>query len=260
MGNYYYDHTLTDSNGDGITDSAYAHVNDEPDDDYPIVTTPDSYTYLENGLVAYYPFTGNADDESEFFVNDGTVFGATPATDIRGNADNAYQFDGSNDYIDCSKDASLDVSESVSITAWINLASFSSEGSILSKRIEDNEGYQLKISNSPQLQVVLNTSLKAFTSFSGYDNQWVFVAATSDGTDVKLFINGTEKESNPNGAPVLISRANLYLGKFSSFSYFNGSIDEVRIYNRTLSQAEITKLYNDYRIKFNPGVLMMLLN
>jgi len=260
LGNYYSDHTLTDSDGDGITDSTYDLPNDEPNDSYPLAATPDNITYLENGLVAHYPFTGNANDASQFYSNDGTVTGATLTEDIFGNVNSAYLFDGSGDYIDCATDASLNIAGAISIAAWIKTVSSASNDTIISKRKEEKEGYQFNISPSRQLGLVLNQALKAITPFSQYDDKWTFVVGTSDGTNVKLFINGYEKKSNPSGIPLITSRANMYIGRFSSFSDFNGAMDEVRIYNRALTQTEITKLYNDSRIKFNPGIIMMLLN
>ena len=79
---------------------------------------------LNSGLAAYYPYNGNANDESGN-GNHGTVFGASLTTDRSGNADSAYSFDGVNDYIDIGKDASLKMTDGLSISAWINIATFS---------------------------------------------------------------------------------------------------------------------------------------
>lgn len=75
-------------------------------------------------MAAYYPFNGNANDESGN-GNHGAAFGASLTTDRSGNADSTYSFDGVNDYIDIGKDASLKMTDGLSISAWINIATFS---------------------------------------------------------------------------------------------------------------------------------------
>ena len=65
---------------------------------------------LSDGLVAYYPFDGDATDESGN-GNDGKVVGAMLETDHFGNRDHAYSFDGQDDYIDCGNGSSLEVTD-----------------------------------------------------------------------------------------------------------------------------------------------------
>ena len=74
---------------------------------------------LSDGLMAYYAFNGNANDESGN-GNNGTVNGATLTTDRLGNANNAYSFDGEDDYIKVPNSPSIDVAgNTISITAWV---------------------------------------------------------------------------------------------------------------------------------------------
>ncbi|HYG15824.1 MAG TPA: hypothetical protein VEC12_08735, partial [Bacteroidia bacterium] len=84
-------------------------------------------TSLNYGLVAYYPFTGNAGDSSGT-GNHGSVNGAILTTDRFGNPNSAYQFDGSNDYIEIADHSSLDVADSFSITLWLNQYTSTSAG------------------------------------------------------------------------------------------------------------------------------------
>jgi len=258
VGNYYSSHTLTDSNGDGITDSAYDLPNNEPDDAYPIVTTPGNFTYLERGLVAYYPFNGNADDESEFYSNDGTVTGADLAADRFNKANSAYLFGGSaeSDKIDCGNNSSLDISKAISISVWIKPSTLT--GRIIKKR--GFGGYEFDISN-PNIRVSFNGNQGAFTSISGMENQWIFVTTTWDGASNKMFVNGSHQGyTSPFTGAILTHRDNFLIGIHSTYGQFDGIIDEVRVYNRALSQEEITKLYNEGKTKINAGLLMLLLN
>lgn len=83
-----------------------------------LVYTTDVQASLIDGLVAYYPFNGNADDES-VNTNNGTVHGATLTTDRFGNANSAYSFDGLDDYIMISSSSSLDIRGNLTISAWV---------------------------------------------------------------------------------------------------------------------------------------------
>ena len=92
-----------------------------------------------NGLICYYPFNGNANDESNN-GNDGTVYGASLTYDKDGNPNSAYYFDGINDYIDCGNNPIIKrCSTSYTVCFWINLTDYSSGvlSSILSNRYKD---------------------------------------------------------------------------------------------------------------------------
>ena len=74
---------------------------------------------INDGLVAYYPFNGNVNDESGH-ENHGTVIGANPTTDRFGNADSAYSFDGEDDYLDTHwGSGDIDNDDPSTISLWI---------------------------------------------------------------------------------------------------------------------------------------------
>ena len=73
---------------------------------------------LNEGMVAYYPFNSDANDESGN-GNDGTVYGATLTEDRLGKANSAYSFDGVDDYILVNHDISINFSEAISISIWV---------------------------------------------------------------------------------------------------------------------------------------------
>ena len=88
--------------------------------------------FLTNGLVAYYPFNGNANDASGN-GNDGTVQGAVPTTDRFGNANSAYAFDGLTDYIELPLNTgNLNGLSRATFSAWINPNQMKGENAIFS--------------------------------------------------------------------------------------------------------------------------------
>ncbi|MEM6264536.1 MAG: hypothetical protein AAGI38_18630 [Bacteroidota bacterium] len=87
---------------------------------------------LDTGLVAYYPFNGDALDQSGR-NNHGTVLGATLTTDRKGKPNSAYAFDGEDDYIDFGDSADFRFSTDFSISLWIEYPGGSQDGSIIYK-------------------------------------------------------------------------------------------------------------------------------
>ena len=101
---------------------------------------------LGDGLMAYYPFTGNANDSSGN-ENHGTVNGATLTTDRLGNANSAYSFDGEDDYIKVPNSQSIDVAgNTISIAAWAYCTGSVSSGYIVDKY---RNIYNLSLVDSP---------------------------------------------------------------------------------------------------------------
>src|SRR3990167_4957400 len=100
--------------------------------------TKAAFADLKDCLVAYYPFNGNANDESGN-GNNGTVNGATLTTDRFGNTNKAYSFDGVNDYIDIGNNTNLKrYNTSFTVSSWIKLFSYSN--SYLSSIISNRDG------------------------------------------------------------------------------------------------------------------------
>lgn len=211
-------------------------------------------TDLNKGLVAYYPFNGNAHDASGN-GHHGTVHGATLVPDRLGNPRSAYLFNGISNYIQVATSNRLNFGSSVDFTmaAWIKVkASQLSYPTIIGKRNPPgtaNNGYVFFLSEG-RLMVQLNDgSPQNYNSNSSElrDNKWHHVAVSGDRDGfLTFYVDGIQVgQVNISDIKNIDSRSNLFIGwepANSAHTYFNGVIDEVRIYNRVLSKAEIEQL------------------
>lgn len=223
---------------------------------------------LSAGLLAYYPFNGNANDESEN-SNDGVVSGATLTTDRLGNVNSAYSFDGVNDFIEVPHDNSLNINTNkFTLSSWVMVSDFNpslcesnaifykSEGSQVgsfSLYYDDNlEGNGCRDFDVTRMRFKTGfvpttgrVAIAGTTSIS--PNFWYYVSSTYDGSRLVIYVNGIEELSIVADKAVANNTASLFIGKhnFTSFTYHaNAKIDEIRIYDRVLSVDEIKRVMN----------------
>jgi uncharacterized protein YneR len=224
----------------------------------PAIALGNSASDLSEDLLAYFPFNGNAIDESGN-GNDGLVVGAELTTDMNGVPVSAYAFDGTgNTYIDIGTE--LKVPFPITVAAWIQ-PNDNSQGVIFRNDRVDGwnwyHGVQVK---------VLDGKLDGFVG-SGYAapgsrkekwtieapviaEQWNHVAVVfRDYNDISLFVNGVEYEGEYFGDGTGMTYSTEYIGYIGrgaeqalSANDFDGDIDEVRFYGRELSASEIQEL------------------
>ena len=208
---------------------------------------------LINGLVAYYPFCGNANDDSGN-GNNGTVNGATLTTDRFGSVNSAYSFNGTSNFIKVLDNDLLDLTQNLTLSAWISPNSVVNEQAIFGKgKISSQTGYSLlhnvltpkktgiSIQNQP-----IPVSEAHINSSTLNLNTWYQLVGTYNGSELKLYLNGilvntvsTSLQLMPN------SLTDLFIGcELSGFRFFSGKIDDIGIWNRALTQQEITQLFN----------------
>jgi len=207
---------------------------------------------LNNGLVAYYPFNGNANDESGN-GNNGTVYGATQTVDRFGNPNSAYEFNGVSSYINLGNSTRFDVNYHT-ISAWIVYKH--SYQSVIFGKVKPliYETINLYVNNE-QLTTSFatgtetNHTIKDTTTLT--QGQLYFVAMTYDGSLVSFYINGVLSSFFPRTGTVRTNSNNLAIGRhggdinqLGDDFFFKGTIDDVRIYNRALTPTEIAQLYN----------------
>jgi hypothetical protein len=225
-----------------------------------------------DGLVGWWPFNGNANDESGN-GNNGTVNGATLSQDRFGNEKSSYSFNGTNNFIYIPDNNSLDLTNQFTLSCWINIPDYSVNPSLVNANGDKDvqrtifgkpknsgwaTGYNLAnrpngisstlASNAANMSCCPNTSVKSNTSPNL--NTWYFLVAIYDGSTFSLYINGS-LESSIQTAFVLDNSAEpLYIGKeFTNvnnnwYRWFKGLIDDIGIWNRALTEKEVINLYN----------------
>jgi hypothetical protein len=202
-------------------------------------------------LIAYYPFGGNANDESGNGY-DGTVFGASMATDRCGNAENAYSFDGEV-YIKIATDDFKQ--QPFSVGVWVKATDIDYESAIIG--YENGVGYYgwlLWTTQDGKARYQLQSATGgpiaiADTDTVITDNTWHFIVATDDSTTLRIYVDGKLENSSSSTTTLWASTMYAYFGAGRpehelAGNWFNGTIDDARLYNHALSEAEVQKLYS----------------
>ena len=228
-----------------------------------------------NGLVGYWPFNGNANDESGN-GNNGVVNGATLTTDRNGNVDSAYSFITNSDIIQNQK---FDIStQNFTISVWckvlttfsyttFNIVEFgpidNTTESGFSLRLDQNDnayGYNMyKLYGMTNNSYILSQSYD-FNSI----NQWNNFIFSKDSGITKLYLNGQLINSSIDSETINYENSYLQFGNKGNTNnnlIGNRLIDDIGIWNRALNQQEITNLYNSVSsnecltMTINTGVL-----
>gem|GEM_PF-2138847 len=216
-------------------------------------------TYAPNsGLLAYYPLNGDAKDASGN-SNDGLVQGALPSKDRFGNPNSSYSFDGINDYIEINSAAISNLSFPCTITLWYKSGQIDSDVLFQTNNYlfdQKYSGMELFISGADSTLRFrygdntgnYDTNRSIFISSPGTirDTSWTFIAVTAkDENTCKLYINDYAEIPKRIGTASLASDgSNARIGGPAKYgSMLSGSIDDIRIYNRAVSDLEIESFY-----------------
>jgi hypothetical protein len=202
---------------------------------------------LNAGLVAAYSFdagSGTTLTDSSGKGNHGTISGATWTT--QGRFGKALTFDGVNDVVTVPDASPLDLGSQGSLAAWVKLTTLGRWHGILAKGSANNNAahnYALEITNANAIRLILGTgtsSLALDASLTPVAGQFYHVAATWDGTTVRLYVNGTLNRSTPQTLTPAGNTAPLVLGRYGgNVDWLAGGLDEVRLYNRALTASEV---------------------
>jgi len=207
-------------------------------------------------LVAYYPFNGNANDESGNGYN-GTEYGnPTLTADRFGSGSRAFDFDGVNDYVDLGQNAIFDNPSEISISVWI-WPNNNEHGKIVTKGSDvgnDRSRFTWEIAYMPgtiRFGVSDGTNYtEVLSTNSANIGSWHHIVATYNGSITRIYLDGLLENSsttisgnlNSETGPLQIGREN---NGGAGNAEFNGKIDDIRIYNYALSDAEISNLYHE---------------
>lgn len=182
--------------------------------------------------------------------NDGTLVNMDPSADwVAGEVGSgALDFDGIDDYVDCGNAAVFDVTNALTVSAWVRPADVTSYQMIVSKRYGAfvNVPFDLHLSNNNARMLIHDgTNNNAAQSLGGITaDNWHHVAAVYDGTTMTVYANGIPGTPVARTDPLPINTRPVIIGRRAdgAFDHFAGAIDDVRIYNRALSAAEIMAL------------------
>ena len=213
-----------------------------------LVFSGDNYAE-EKGLIGYWKFdegTGTVTKDFSGKGNNGNIYGAEW---VSGKIGQALSFDGAGDYVDCGNDASLNTGDVFTFSLWVYPREETRVNPrIVNKHDEHKNNYQIwskgDSASSFGAKFVRNgTACENQADIVFEWDKWYHLVVVFENSAIRFYVNGSlvpNKEGMSAGAQI---NANLFLGQSGDYSYFNGLLDEVRIYNRALNPTEIRELY-----------------
>jgi hypothetical protein len=177
-------------------------------------------------------------------------FGGNPQW-VAGYDGNALEFDGSGDFLDCGDNPSLEISDAVSITAWIKVGNLGIDQKIGGNQNGTNGGYKMGIFSNNKVEFEIRTSSNSATlnrNANGgtelMEDVWYHVAGVYSQEDgyIRTYVNGNLDRQLATTEELGASPGTFYIGcePFNTGSNnFNGVMDDVRLYNKALTQDEI---------------------
>lgn len=205
-----------------------------------------------SGLILHYPLDGNAVDYTAF-DRDGTVNGAVPTTDRLGSEGKALLFDGTNDYVDVPDGVYFN--GNFTVNAWVYETAYKSWSRLFDfGNGAPSDNVLGAMSRGTTGQYVAEVYYNNISGGQFYNttalplNQWIMITQVLEGSNVRVYSNGNLIRSGTTSQlPKDITRVNNYLGRsnWSGDYYYQGKIDDFRIYNRALTPTEISEMYTE---------------
>ncbi len=208
------------------------------------------------GLIAYYPFSGNAEDKGPNKLN-GTIFYASNADDRFGNKSSSLYFNGKNSYVDIPYTSLFNLENDYSISLWLKPdydfgTDYQGHIDIVSRCSKTWGGYYLGITTDSYLEYWTSYSIMGLNNIYSNNkiisNKWCHIVLryneTTEGSgSIDIFIDGVLNNSALIHNPANLSDIHLRIGgRNTGQNFFAGYIDDVIFYNRALSNQEISKL------------------
>jgi hypothetical protein len=239
----------------------YYHVNCVVDDGRG-GQAADSIGIIVGKLVAFYPFSDNADDESGF-GNHGIVSGATPADDRFGNPNSAYFFDGADDFVRVPNHASLNFQDEITLNFWMSVGEFFQREAYPISHGNWENRWKVSITNG-NVRWTIKTDTTANSGIRDLDSQTQLIldslynfTVLYDGVKVEIYVNAVLDASSSWSGQILQTPIDLTIGQHlpGNNNYnFKGVLDDIRIFNYALSHQEIQDLYSGTTAILEPSV------
>jgi len=237
--------------GKGINDIYYqGAIDDIRIFNYPIGETAISDLY--HGLVANYPFSNGAQDIGPF-TKDGIVYNANLTTDRKGNANSAYYFNGTNAYIQATGFGNILPPKEISVSVW-TATTVSKSCIAVNLGTNPRFGASIDYSHNGVNSIFWDygwtgsSNGRLYVIGAPFDQNWHHYVLISSITQnsMKIYKDGsllTQKTGAAGmGIPIGLD---LFLGKGSNNIYYNGIMDDIKIFEYPLSAAEVLSLYNE---------------
>jgi len=190
-------------------------------------------------LVAWYRFDGNALDSSGNELHGKEIGNPTYEAGVFGQA---IRLDGNGDYIDCGLAPEFDITDYITFTYWIKVIDFDKGwNTVLSKGDDSWRSARAAYNDFMEAAVTGTTGDYTYGVTPVNDGQWHHVGFVYDGRRNYLYVDGKRDASEPSTGKINVSSYPLWIGGNAQWpgGWWNGLIDDVRIYNRALSQEEI---------------------
>ena len=211
-----------------------------------IITSLGVANVAEEGLVAYWPFdegTGKAAADVTGNGHDGKFAGAPKWVD--GKFGTALEFDGEEDHVVVSDDAELAIEENITFMAWFSPSDVLTSRRLMVKNNSIFVIFDFGDKNSIDFLVKPDNTFAESTTTDWKIGEWYHFAGTFDGKTMKVYVNGKLEGDVANNVPIAPSNLELWIGGDDfgrPTDFFPGVIDEVRLYEKTLTEAEIQKV------------------
>ena len=196
-----------------------------------------------DGLLAWWPLNGSADDVSGNSIAS-TPVNVVPTTGQNGQANGAYAFNGTNSQVNCGTPAFLRVTAAASVSLWVNMTAYTALNGFFNY---GGGGYWLTADSTGLPSYYITSTNLTGPSVLGL-NQWYLVTGTFTSGERKLYINGNQVAADTGGGAATINNyaSDCQIGSVKSVGgrFMNGKMDDVRIYNRVLTAAEVQSLYS----------------
>lgn len=202
--------------------------------------------------------SSNKEEQKKSAGDSGTIDKAKGTTSGDSSANRVLSLDGRDDCLQVAASQSLNSFKSaITIEVWLKASSFYAENGIVNTIIRKNianggENFFIrfrKISGKSVVQMSIGYDIETLgVPYEFSTDTWYHLAGTFDGSTMTVFVNGVNIISEKVSGPVYIDNSDLFIGKgdpeFSSGEYFNGALDEIRIWNVARSQEEIRAAMN----------------